>query len=310
MIQDKIHSLPFSLTEQTSIHFRKDFVKLLEEDSSNTHSIQKYPDPQTSNENPSKNNYINNENDRLDKNQVPKRKFFTKNEDHLLTLAAIKYKQEKWNCIAKCVPGKTPKQCRDRWVNYLQPSLNFEPWTDKEDELLLSLVKKHGTHWSKMKSNFPNRSTNSLKNRFYRIDKYQQKDSSKEKIANIKLSGNNNNQIKKDLQVTFNNNNNNYYPFRNINAKEDRHIMNNSNFDHYQSFFNEQPKQENQSCFILSKIDNKNKSHSEISKDNYESCTKQNILNNVIEIKNNFHPNIFSLEENELITFTPEELDW
>ena len=37
---------------------------------------------------------------------------------------------------------------------------------------------------------------------------------------------------------------------------------------------------------------------------------KQNILNNVIEIKNNFHPNIFSLEENELITFTPEELDW
>lgn len=96
-----------------------------------------------------------------------KRKLFTKEEDKLLTTAAISFQYESWNKIAKFVPGKTPKQCRDRWVNYLQPSLNFEPWSNSEDQLLVSLVNTHGTHWSKMKKNFPNRSTNSIKNRWY-----------------------------------------------------------------------------------------------------------------------------------------------
>lgn len=96
-----------------------------------------------------------------------KRKFFTKKEDHLLTIAALHYREGSWNDIARYVPGRTPKQCRDRWVNYLQPSLKFEPWTNADDKLLVLLVNQYGTHWTKMKNHFPNRSTNALKNRWY-----------------------------------------------------------------------------------------------------------------------------------------------
>mgnify|MGYP001064542253 CR=1 FL=1 len=95
-----------------------------------------------------------------------KRKYFSKTEDELLIDAVLKFKQESWNDIAKFVPGKTPKQCRDRWANYLQPSLKFDPWKNSDDQLLVSLVNKYGTHWSKMKNYFPSRSTNSMKNRW------------------------------------------------------------------------------------------------------------------------------------------------
>ena len=100
-----------------------------------------------------------------------KRKLFTEEEDNLLKKAALTYQNVSWNDIAKFVPGRTPKQCRDRWVNYLQPSLKNSPFSEDEDRLLFFLVSIYGTHWSKMKSHFPTRSTNSIKNRWYWFNK-------------------------------------------------------------------------------------------------------------------------------------------
>lgn len=108
----------------------------------------------------------------IEKNkQVYKRKLFTEEEDNLLKKAALTYQNVSWNDIAKFVPGRTPKQCRDRWVNYLQPSLKNSPFSEDEDRLLFFLVSIYGTHWSKMKSHFPTRSTNSIKNRWYWFNK-------------------------------------------------------------------------------------------------------------------------------------------
>lgn len=114
-----------------------------------------------------------------------KRKLFTKQEDKLLTEAALYYNEKNWVLIAEKVPGRTPKQCRDRWVNYLQPSLKFTPWTDHEDKLLISLVNLHGTHWTMMKNKFPNRSTNSLKNRYYWLIKNKVNESKNRKNVHV-----------------------------------------------------------------------------------------------------------------------------
>lgn len=99
--------------------------------------------------------------------ELPKRKLFTQYEDHLLTQAAYLHNENSWNEIAKMVPGRTPRQCRDRWKNYLKPTLRFDPWKKEDDELLVSLVNTYGTHWTKMKESFPGRSTNALKNRWH-----------------------------------------------------------------------------------------------------------------------------------------------
>lgn len=100
-------------------------------------------------------------------NTQNKRKSFTPTEDHLLTQAAIACFETSWNTIATYVPGRTPRQCRDRWMNYLKPGLKFDPWSKKEDEKLVSLVNSYGTHWTKMISFFPGRSTNAIKNRWH-----------------------------------------------------------------------------------------------------------------------------------------------
>lgn len=125
------------------------------------------PNYQLINKSPITNNdssFQNNMNESIKSNY--KRHYFNKKEDSLLSSAAMKYHQKNWKKIAKCVPNKTPKQCRDRWMNYLKPNLHFEPWTENEDLLLVSLVKEYGTHWTLMMNHFTGRSSNSLKNRW------------------------------------------------------------------------------------------------------------------------------------------------
>ena len=65
--------------------------------------------------------------------------------------------------------GKTAKQIRDRWNNYLAPLINKSDWTSKEDELLKSLVNAYGKKWGLVSKSLFGRSGNSCKNRYIMI---------------------------------------------------------------------------------------------------------------------------------------------
>ena len=39
---------------------------------------------------------------------------------------------KKWSCIAAQLPGRTGKQCRERWHNHLNPHISKVPWTEHE----------------------------------------------------------------------------------------------------------------------------------------------------------------------------------
>lgn len=39
---------------------------------------------------------------------------------------------KKWSCIAAQLPGRTGKQCRERWHNHLNPDISKVPWTERE----------------------------------------------------------------------------------------------------------------------------------------------------------------------------------
>ena len=62
---------------------------------------------------------------------------------------------------------RTPKQIRERYLNYLRPNISHDKWTEEEDELLLDLIKKHGHKWKTIERHMNKRSQNQLKNRFY-----------------------------------------------------------------------------------------------------------------------------------------------
>lgn len=71
-----------------------------------------------------------------------------------------------WAVIAEGLEGRTQKQCRYRWKNYLDPRLSPEPWTAEEDALLLELQAQHGNCWASFLPLFPGRSCHAIKNRF------------------------------------------------------------------------------------------------------------------------------------------------
>lgn len=235
-------------------------------------------------------------------NIYPKRKFFTPSEDNLLMNAVLKYKQESWNEIAQYVPGRTPKQCRDRWVNYLQPSLNFEPWKDSDDQLLVSLVNKYGTHWSKMKTYFPNRSTSSIKNRWYLLIKDQVKELPIEELIISYLGAFSKKKI----------------PIKSTNYKDLFNIMDQNHFLHFNENISNydlldlsskaQRKTSSQKYYFLVKETSpKNNSSNLISNEDLINLQK---INNCFQDNHNIkHEENISNEE-ELISFTPEELEW
>lgn len=91
---------------------------------------------------------------------------FTSIEDKLLQDMVIKYGKKNWSSMSKHLPGKTPRQCRERYIHYLAPDLNSEPWKSEEDEKLLKLFSEYGPKWAFFKQKLQGRSTVNIKNRW------------------------------------------------------------------------------------------------------------------------------------------------
>ena len=237
------------------------------------------------------------------------RKYFTKKEDHMLTEAALKYKQEKWNIIAQYVPGKTPKQCRDRWANYLRPTLHFGPWTENEDQLLVSLVNKYGTHWTKMKSQFPERSANCIKNRWYWLRKNNVRMMTLDKSTASLLES------LPDCQASIYSNicESNINIFSHNNNKNDLHNSNTNNDENLKKSPNNEQNEFQNYYFLIKRRNNKKRMPSrKKNKINgyYSEESNQDIFQNQIQTINEFHQNNKNPKNNELITFDADELNW
>ncbi|KAL9985551.1 hypothetical protein ACROYT_G007972 [Oculina patagonica] len=72
-------------------------------------------------------------------------------EDELLKKAVAKYGACNWYRIAEMVPGRSGPQCRERWVNALDPKIDKGPWTKEQDQKLLENVETFGKgNWSKI----------------------------------------------------------------------------------------------------------------------------------------------------------------
>lgn len=62
-------------------------------------------------------------------------------EDNLLAMAVRAYGSGNWRLIQKHVPGRTDVQCRERYVNILDPAVkSTEGWTAAEDAHLLAVI--------------------------------------------------------------------------------------------------------------------------------------------------------------------------
>jgi hypothetical protein len=91
---------------------------------------------------------------------------WTRAEDRLLLDTISGHGTSNWTLVAASVPGRTGKQCRERWLNQLSPNLTKENWSPQEDDILLARQGQFGNCWSKIAQFLPGRSSNNIKNRW------------------------------------------------------------------------------------------------------------------------------------------------
>jgi hypothetical protein len=94
---------------------------------------------------------------------------FTTQEDQLLENAIQQFGTSDWDAIARQLPGRSPRQCRERWLTYLAPDVNRTPWSTDKDGLLFDVVRTHGPKWGTLVGFFCNRTQHNIKNRWNTI---------------------------------------------------------------------------------------------------------------------------------------------
>ena len=91
--------------------------------------------------------------------------------DARLQAAVAIYGPSNWTQVAKHVPGKTDRKCRERYEEKLKQGLKPSgEWTVSEDEALESAIRKYGVgKWSKIASDLEGRTDQMCRQRFKKL---------------------------------------------------------------------------------------------------------------------------------------------
>lgn len=72
-----------------------------------------------------------------------------------------------WAKIAEVMPGRTAKQCRERYNNHVDPAIKKDKiWTAEEDALVMQLHAEHHNQFAKIARRIPGRCYDDVKNRY------------------------------------------------------------------------------------------------------------------------------------------------
>eukprot|EP01028_Stygiella_incarcerata_P002308 TRINITY_DN1429_c0_g1_i2.p1 TRINITY_DN1429_c0_g1~~TRINITY_DN1429_c0_g1_i2.p1 ORF type:complete len:379 (-),score=127.61 TRINITY_DN1429_c0_g1_i2:196-1263(-) len=90
-------------------------------------------------------------------------------EDRKLRELVAQFGPRKWSRIAAHLPGRIGKQCRERWFNHLDDSVDHSQFTREEDLILAKAHRTLGNQWAAIsatlaKAGFPGRTSNAVKN--------------------------------------------------------------------------------------------------------------------------------------------------
>lgn len=116
-------------------------------------------------------------------------KFTQKEDQKLMKLVQEAGRNPNWREISNIMQTRSPRQCRERYQNYLCPRINHKDFTIEEDELILQQFSIHGNKWNAIAKLFRGRTGNMIRNRWQTLirkankkkGKYSKKKSDKKK---------------------------------------------------------------------------------------------------------------------------------
>lgn len=110
-------------------------------------------------------------------------------EDEVLKAAIAKYGKNQWARISSLLVRKTPKQCKARWYEWLDPSIKKTEWSKTEDEKLLHLAKLMPTQWRTIAPIVGRTATQCLERYQKLLDEAEAKDNEELGLAGVDDAG-------------------------------------------------------------------------------------------------------------------------
>ena len=99
--------------------------------------------------------------------KVERKGNWTEKEDLLLLQWVEVHGPNKWTECARRIEGRCGKQCRERWMNTLDPRVKRGNWEEEEQMKIFGQMKQNWSSWATISKHLPGRTENAIKNYFY-----------------------------------------------------------------------------------------------------------------------------------------------
>ena len=99
--------------------------------------------------------------------KVERKGNWAEEEDLLLMQWVEVHGANKWTECARRIDGRCGKQCRERWMNTLDPKVKRGGWTEQEQLEIYRKMQSNWSSWATISKSLDGRTENAIKNYFY-----------------------------------------------------------------------------------------------------------------------------------------------